>query len=254
MSVKLSTSLGLREKSEKDFNNMLSDMNSKWKKQQLFTGIRNTFEALESHPDMPENRKFQNVSSTVDEQLDWFREHSEDHLSLVLTIEKTNAQNVTAELVVGDQNWGIYTTLELLRLKGILDKIKPMIQELPIRSETSLWKPTKAPEFEGRVIWETPIDTGNTKTTLKRIIVVDDPHVKDSPHPRQPVTQQIDTPVNTGNYTRQEFSGAITNRERAEAEVRLNNLYKGVIAALETANNVDVQESDLGRKTLEFLF
>jgi hypothetical protein len=256
MIKRLAVYLGLREKTEKDFTNMLNDMTGKFKnKQGLFMGFRNTFVAEEGHPDMPEHRKFQAVSSTVKEQLDWFKEHTRDYLNTVFSIEKTNASGVTAELVVNEKSWGTYTTLELLRLKGILDsKLKLMVHDLPIRPETVIWSKTNDPVYVGRDVYETPIDRGKTKTTLKRIVIVEDPQLKDSPHPRNPVTQQIDTPVNTGDYTKQDFSGAITNKERAEFEVAYNDIYKGVIAALEAANAVEIKESDLGDKVLDYLF
>ena len=80
-----------------------------------------------------------------------------------------------------------------------------------------------------------------------------DPHIKDVPG-RQPVTDDISRQVNTGEYTVQNFSGAITNQERAELKVRYNTLYTAIIEALEKANNADSEESDLGDKMLSFLF
>jgi hypothetical protein len=59
--------------------------------------------------------------------------------------------------------------------------------------------------------------------------------------------------VNIGAYTSQMYSGQLSMRERAEMLVRLDTLYKGVIAALEKANNVEVVQSDLGDKALKFL-
>lgn len=255
MTKKLSVALGLREKTEKDNQNMLTDMQEKFKKNQgLFIGFRNTFVPLEGHPDMPENRKSQKVASTVKEQLDWLKVHSKDYLDTVLSIEKTNAQNVTGELVVRGESWGRYTTLELLRLKGVLDsKLRAVIQILPVRSESILWSKSTDPMYEGRDIYEDRLDEGFNKTTIKRIEIVNDPHIKDSPG-RAPITQPIDTPVNVGKYTKQNFTGAITLEERAKMEVAYNDLYKGVIAALEEANNTQLVESDLGDKVLNYLF
>lgn len=251
---KLSVALGLREKVEKDNQSMMNDMAQKFKNNQgIFQGIRNNFVALEGHPDMPENRKFQRVSSTVREQLQWLKTHSKDFMDTVLSIEKTNATGIRADLVVAGNSWGPYSTLELLRLKGVVDKFKNLIQTLPIRPEHEKWSKTTDTMYEGRDIYQTDEDKGQTKTTLKRIEIVNDPHILTSPN-RPPVTQQIDTPVNTGNYTKQLFSGAITNKERAEMEVACNDLHKGIIAALEEANSAALQESDLGDKVLDFLF
>lgn len=255
MAQKLSVLLGLREKLEKDHMNMLNDMVQKFtKKQGLFQGFQNLFTPREGFADDPEKRKFQNVSSTVREQLDWFKKNSKDYLATTLTIEKTNAKNANADLVVDGKSWGSYTTLELLRLKGILDsKLKLMFQELPIRPETQLWTKSEKPEFKDRDIWENAVDKGSTKTTVKDTIIVNDPHIKDAPN-RPPVTRETSIQVNTGDYSNQNFSGAITNLERAELEVRYNNLYKAVIAALEAANSVEVDVSDLGDKVLDYLY
>ncbi len=252
---KLAVALGLREKTEKDFKNMIDDMHGKFKnKQGLFMGQRNTFTALDGHPDQPEKRAFQNVSSTVAEQMNWFKEHAADYLKVTLSIEKTNATGIMAELVVDGKSWGTFSTLELLRLKGILDsKLKAMVQDLPIRPETVLWSPSTDPTFAGRTVFETSTDKGRTKTTIKRTIIVEDPHIKEAPN-RAPVTQSIDTPTETGEYTVQNFSGAITNKERAEMEVRYNTLYKAVVAALEDANAAELKESELGDKVLDYLF
>lgn len=252
---KQSVLLGLRDKLEKSFQAMLDDMTSKFKnKQGLFMGERKTFTAIDGFADDPTKRGYINVASTVREQLDWFKEHTADFLKTTFSIEKTNAKGLTAELIVGGESWGQYSTLELLRLKSILDsKLRLMIDELPIRQETQIWNKTGDPNYVGREIYETPIDKGFTKTTLKEKIIVLDPHIKDVPG-RQPVTDDISRQVNTGEYTIQNFSGAITNQERAELKVRYNTLYTAIIEALEKANNADSEESDLGDKMLSFLF
>jgi hypothetical protein len=254
---KLAVSLGLRDKVEKDNTNMLNDMTAKFKNDQgKFLGFRNEYTALTGHPDDPTQRKSQVVVATVKEQLDWFKEHTKEYLDTVLSIEKTNAQGVKAPLVVGGDNWGEYTTLELLRLKGILDgKVKAMIQLIPIRNEGQRWKATTDPIYDGREVFEDEKIVGRTKTTIKRTVIVDDPHQTANPNiVRPPVTQSIDTPEETGEFAKQNFSGAWTNRQRAQLEVSYNTLYKGVIEALETANSIQLSESDLGDKVLGFLF
>lgn len=255
MKKKQSVLLGLREKLEKDFQNLLTDMLQKFtKKQGLFIGFRNTYNPIEGYADDVTKRGFQNVASTVEDQLAWVKQHAADYLKTTLSIEKTNAQGIKAHLTVDGEDWGEYTVLELLRMKGILDgKLRAVFQELPIRSESHMWSESKQPEFTGRKIWETPMDKGFAKTTIKDTIIINDPHIKDSPN-RPPVTRETSIQVNVGEYTAQTFSGAITNLERAKLEVKYNNLYRGIIAALEEANNVEVSESDLGDRVLSYLF
>lgn len=255
MSKKQSVLLGLRDKTEKDFKNMLADMHGKFKNNQgIFAGERRTYDALDGFADDDTKRGFKNVESTVADQLKWFKDHTADYLKTALSIEKTNAQNIQAELIVKGESWGKFTTLELLRMKGILDGLmRAMIDELPIRSEKQIWKLSEQSDFAGRGIWETEKINGFAKTTLKRRIIVLDPHVKDA-EGRQPITDDISEQVNVGAYSVQSFTGAITNLEKAQLKVKYNNIHIGIIEALESANNVDSVESDLGDRVLDYLF
>lgn len=248
--------LGLREKWEKLFNGMLDDMLSKFKnKQEIFRGHNNTYDAVGEFADDPTKRSMVKVASTVGQQLDWFRGHTAEYFDTVLSIEKTNAMGIKAPLIVDGESWGEYYTLELLRMKSILDgKLKLMFKELPIRDEKRHWIPTtNADLYKDMEVYETSIVVNFIPTTLKSTVVVEDPYVKDAPN-RPPVTAQIDRRVNVGKETRQNFSGEITNLQRAQYEVRIDKLYTGIIEALETANNVEAQESDLGKKFLDYLF
>lgn len=255
MSKKQSVLLGLREKLEKTFGGMLDDFLQKFKnKQGIFQGWNKTYDAIEGFADDPTKRSFQKVSSTVQEQLDWFSNYTSDYFTTVLSVEKTNSTGIGADLVVNGDNWGRYSVLELLRLKSIMDgKLKAIIAELPIRDEKVVWTKTNKDYYGDRDVWETPVVDGYTKTTQKRTEIVNDPHIKDSPN-RPPVPVQIETQVNTGRFTEQKYSGEITALKRAEIMAKYDMLYTGIIEALETANNVDAQESDLGQKFIEYLF
>lgn len=254
MSKKQSVLLGLRDKTEKNYANMLDDMLQKFKnKQTLFKGQRRTYQAFDGFADEPGKRGFTKVSSTVTEQLAWFKTYVKDFFDITFSIEKTNSTGITADLVVDGQNWGKFSTLELLRLKSILDgKIKGMIAELPVRAENQIWDLSKDAIYEGLGVYENPIDVGNAKTTLKDTIIVNDPHA-DKPG-RAPVSAEKTTQVDIGKYTSQDFSGELSMLERAQMLVRYDKLYTAVIEALENANNVESTNSELGDKVLQFLF
>lgn len=252
---KQSVLLGLRDKLEKTFGGMLDDFLSKFKnKQGIFQGWNKTYEALDGFADDPTKRSFQKVSGTVAEQLEWFKQYTSDYFTTVLSIEKTNSTGIKATLVVNGSEWGEYSVLELLRLKSIMDgKLKAIIQELPIRDEKVIWNKTAKDYYGTRDIWETPVVEGFSKTTLKRTEIVNDPHIKDAPG-RPPVGVQIETQVNVGHFTEQKFSGEITMLERAQILVKYDQLYNGIIEALENCNNVDSEESDLGKKFIDYIF
>ena len=252
---KLSVFLGLRDKLEKTFKNMLTDMHSKFKKNQgLFKGHRKTFAAYDGYVDDPTKRNFKKVSSTVGEQLKYFKENTSEYFKITLSIEKTNAQGIKAPLIVSGETIGEYTTLELLRTKSILEsKFREMLQELPVRPEDQIWVESDDANYKGKSIFESPMETGETKTTIKEDYIIPDPHIKDSPN-RTPQVAQKTTQVNTGKYTSQEFSGELSIAERANFLRKYDAWHTGIIQALETANNVETVESDLGEKLLEDFF
>lgn len=253
---KQSVLLGLREKLEKSFGGMLDDFISKFKnKQGIFQGHNNTYEALEGYADDPTKRSFQKVSGTVAEQLAWFKKYTPDYFTTVLSIEKTNSTGIKAKLVVDGKEWGEYSVLELLRLKSIMDgKLRVILSELPIRDEKVHWLPTTNKDlYDGREVYETPVSENHSKTTLKRTVIVNDPHIKEAPN-RPPVPSQIDEQVNIGKYTQQKYSGEITMLERAVILAKYDKVYTGIIEALETANNTEAQTSDLGDRFLDYMF
>lgn len=251
---KLATLLGLRERTKKTFDAAIDDLLAKFKnKQSLFAGIRKTYNALEGFADDPTKRGYVHVSSTVKEQFDWFREHSQNHLANEFSIEATNAKGLKANLIVDGQDMGEYSTLELLRLKTILDgKIQQVFKEIPVRKETVIWKPTKDENYQGRDVYETDLEEEMSKTTLKEQFILNDPHA--GVGNRAPIQGQKDTQVNIGKATTQFFTGEWSMRQRADIQVRYNKLYEGVIAALEKANSAEVTTSNLGEVSFGYLF
>ena len=147
---------------------------------------------------------------------------------------------------------GEYSTLELLLSEKYPDsKLKDMVDHLPIRKETVIWKPTQDANYAGRDIFESPLNSSFAKTTLKESYILTDPHP--DLH-RQPQVANKDTQVNIGKATSQEFSGEFTALQKAQTKVKVDKLYKAVIEALETANDKEIVKSDLGDKVLDFLF
>jgi hypothetical protein len=253
--LKLATLLGLREKLETNYKNMLDDMFSKFKnKQGLFKGLRKTYTAYEGFADSPEKRTFNPLASTVDDQFDWLKQYTKDFFDCTFTIERANALGAKAKLVVGGQDFGEYYTTELLRLKTILEgKLKDILQTIPTRSEQELWKEIADHPFEvkGKVFC-TDLLAEKASTTIKESYILVDPHADKS---RSPMIGEKSTKVNIGEGTTQNFSGEWSLRQRAEFIAKYNELHKAVIVALEEANAVEIKEpSDLGQKVLAYLF
>ncbi|KOY84428.1 hypothetical protein AD998_20725 [bacterium 336/3] len=250
---KLSVLLGIRERVETVFKNAIDDLFQKFKnKQTLFRGERKTYIPFDGYADEPTKRSFTNVASTVQEQLDWLSESSKDFLNVVFSIEATNASGTPrAELILDGTPVGVFSSLELLRLKSILEgKLRDLYKELPVRSEQVIWVLAEEIAFKERGIQQSPLEKGNSKTTIKESYILQDPHPDKN---RQPVVGEKSTQVNIGEYTAQYFSGEFTIYQRAHMLVKYEKLLQAVITALEHANNVEVVESQLGQVIFDYL-
>lgn len=251
----LNVFLGLREREEKTFKNMLEDMSDKFKKKQgMFLGENKTYVPFDGYTDEPAKRSYVHVASTAMDQLDYLKENTRQYLEVVMSIEKTNCLSGSqVELIVENDSWGMFTQLELLRLKGILDNslFKQIYANVPTRDLSIHWSLSEREEYKGRGVWETKVDSGKAKTTTKTTYIVQDPHADKGNRP--PVTATTDTQVEVGEFTSQKFSGALGYSDKARMITKIDTLYKAVIAALEECNAVEIIKSDLGTKLFDYI-
>jgi hypothetical protein len=221
------------------------------KSQGAFRGEKRTYDPRPNTIDEPKNRGVILVQTTVKEKLDWFIEQASKYVDNVFAVEATNAVGVKAELIVRGETWGVFTSLELLRLKSLLENgsFHKMIETLPVRSDSELWSQTDAPEYKGREIWEGVKMEGVAKTTEKESYILPDPNIgKSKDYSPQPQLGIKNTPVELGDYSRQVFTGEISQRDRALMLERRDDLLVGVIEALKRCNEVEAEESALNAK------
>lgn len=148
--------------------------------------------------------------------------------------------------------FGEFTALELLRLKSILEttELKEMYSLIPVRSDTKLWNPSI--EYGSRKVYETELKVIIDKTMDKEQYIIEDPHAG-SPG-RTPQVSTKNTVRELGTITSQEFTGEISQRERAEILYRRQELLVAVIAALKEVNDVEAVSSDMtSQKLFSFL-
>lgn len=227
-----------------------------------FLGNKDTYTPKEGMVDEPGKRKYVKVVTTVDEKIDWFIKESDEFISSLFAQEKTNALGVAkANLVVDGILWGEFTSLELLRLKSLLEsndigKFEELLSEIPVRSDAELWERTSAEEYQGRSIYESPILSGVSKTTVKEEFILEDPniqHLKNGSY--TPKTSTRNTVMELGDYTTQKFSGQWSHRQRAESLRRRGVLITAVTAALKECNDVEAIPSELtAQKIFGYIF
>lgn len=254
--LKLNVLLAKSKHSTKTFAAMLGNYTTFFKdKQGAFRGETKTYTANPDTVDIPAKRGNVSVQTTVGEKLRYFIENAGAlNVSNLLNIEATNASGTaTARLVVGDTDFGELSSLELMRLKGIVEQLKPMYENLPVYSDAEQWDPTDAEQYKDRKgILQGPELKGTERTTVKTPYILEDPNVeklKDTSK-YMPVQASRDTVQELGNWTFQKFTGEISQRQKAAILAHRSQLEEAITSALEQCNAVDVVTSNFDANQL----
>ena len=264
MSAKLNLILAITDKLRVDYKNLVVDYTKFFNKSTgSFLGEQRTYSPKEGTIDEPTKRGVKMVVTTVNEKLEYFVENSTDFINKLFSQERTNAMGLAkANLIVDGITWGEYTSLELLRLKSLLEstelgKLQEMLDNIPVRSDSEIWYKSNNEEYTGREIYETVLVAGVAKTTVKTEYILEDPNVsklKDNVNyiPQKSIRNDV---MELGDYTMQRFTGEWSHRERAMTLARRSKLLTSVIDALKRANEVDTVESTLtANKIFGYLF
>jgi len=253
MSLKLNVLLAITDALRVKFKNMVADHTKFYQKAQgAFLGTKATYVNREGCLDDPSKRKFVKVITTVDEKIAYFIKESKEFVDALMSQEKTNASGIaTAELVVNGESWGVFTSLELLRLKSLIESaefgsLEQMIAGIPVRSDAEIWAPTTKEEYADRAIYEAPLASGESRTSSKEEYILEDPNLsKLTSGSYQPKLATRTTVFTIGDYTTQDFSGEWSQRERAGALKRRSDLLIAVTKALKESNDCTVINSEL---------
>lgn len=262
--TKLNVLLALTDALRAKFKHMVADHTVFYSKSQgAFLGEKNTYTPKEGCADEPSKRSYVKVVTTVDEKIAYFIKESGPFIESLFSQEKTNAMGLAkAELVVNGESWGEFTSLELLRLKSLLETkdlgdLESLLSVIPVRPDSKVWNKTTFDEYSGREVWETPMVSGISRTSDKTEYILEDPNLvgKTLPAGYQPKTAFKTAIREVGDYTIQEFSGQWSHRQRAMALKRRSDLIIAVTQALKECNECEVVKSTLtSEKIFGFIF
>lgn len=250
--LKLNVLLALTDNLRGAYKNMVADYSKFFSKSQgAFRGEKKTYDARQGTVDEPSKRGYTPVATTVEEKFEYFIDTAGQFVDALFSQEKTNATGVAkANLVVDGKDWGEFTSLELLRLKSLMEasdmgNLESVLSNIPVRSDSEVWN---APDAQDeRLIFETDILKGVAKTTVKTPFIVKDPNMdgKELPVGYQAPVVSRDEIMELGDYTHQKFSGEWSQRERALSLKRRASLITAITTALKEANDVSAVESTL---------
>lgn len=237
------------------FSRLLTDYVQFFKNNQgSFKGEKKTYVPREGTIDNEKMRTNKLVVATVDEKLKYMVDTVTEYIDTLFSQEATNANGgAKAELKVGDTSFGILSSLELLRLKSLLENasLKGMYENIPVRNDDEIWQESVNEMYRGMGIFESEKTGGVAKTTTKEQYILSDPNVSKDASNYVPQVASKDTVMELGDYTYQKFSGEYSHRQRAEILKRRSELLTAVIVALKEANECPVIESEM---TAEKLF
>ena len=248
---KLSILLGKTDHLSKSFKATIADYLQFFKgKQSAFRGIRKTYEPRPGTVDSPGDRESKLISTTVKEKLDYLVDANREYIDALFAQEATNAANVArAKLVVDGKDMGEYSSLELLRLKSIIEngEFERMYSEIPVRADDEAWSLSTDENYLNKEVFEGTVQSGIKKSIIKESFILPDPNItqlKDSSS-YKPQLGQKDTVIELGDYSIQKFTGEWSHRQRAELLGRRTKLLSAVIEALKTANEAESVSSQM---------
>lgn len=224
-------------------------------KQAAFRGGRKTYVPRPGTQDMPAERGVSLVVSTVGEKLKWFVDNQSEYIDHLFSQEATNASgNPKATLKVGDHDFGQLSSLELLRLKSLLENgdLNEMYKTIPVREDDQPWEACIDESYKNREVAQSPLVEGEKKSISKTSYILPDPNLAQLGDSSRytPQVASKDEVITVGDYSYQKFTGEWNHHQRAELLSRKSALLNAVIAALKEANDCPAVTSGMTAQKL----
>ena len=254
--MKMNALLAKVEHVASSISQMIHDYAAFFKTRQgAFMGEKNTYNAREGFSDKPEKRSLVRVQTTVSEKLQWFEDKFVPYLHNLFSVEATNSNGAPrVKLVVEGIFLGNLSAAELMRLRNILTnkELDSMYQNIPVRSDAKVYEPCTDEEYEGRDIMQTKLYESVERTSESEEVILKDPNIDPAHLPanyRAATTLKKRT-IEIGDSTHQEFTGAWTQRQKAELLRRKSAILTAITVALKEVNDVETAESNLDCSSL----
>lgn len=244
--TKLHEILAVEGTKEKVVNKLLKESLHTLNKETLFSGAVRKLEMFREEDKNSENTDYQELTTTVDENLEYLIKPISEWLDVVFTKEKTN-QEARADLVVNGQTLGtnIPATF-LLGLETKLVKIREVYEAIPTLLPGTKWIPDNQNRNGVFIAAHDTVQMKSKKDPEFRVVVEATPH-----HPAQ--VEKVDRTLDVGRYVTTLYSGRMTPLEKANRLTRIDELLSAVKSARMRANNVNIITDNIGNTLLDFI-
>ncbi len=219
----------------------------------LFMGAVRNYKPFEDDGiDYPS--EFQNLTSTVDEKLEYTGKSIIKYYDALLQKEATN-QVAKADLVVDGQviATGLPATF-LLGMEARLRNVREVYAQIPTLAIGTEWK---ADEAKGKGVWSTvhPEESMKTEKTTKSKVLYEAKFPKEG-EGGQSIPAVIDKwneVINVGKYTKYVWSGMLTPARKSELLDRIDSLLRAVKKARQRANSTEVLKVNVGKSLMDYI-
>ncbi len=244
MANKLHELLAVEQDRKHKANQALGETRNNFtKKDVLFDGMVKRYIALEEDSEqIPDETKemLQTVKQKMDETTKVIIAGIDAHISK----EETNASNTAkAELIASNVNFGTFSATSLLALETHLSKLKELYQAIPTLDPTRKWELDKKDN-----VYKTEPEVKFRSVKRPKVIVKYEATEK---HPAQTELLYLDFQV--GKYETVYSSGKITIAQKNELLNRLDTMLESVKIARAKANQVDVNNIEIGQRLFDFI-
>lgn len=222
---------------------LLTETHQKAWNEKTLAGITRTYAPLaEDGEKLPPQGN--NVQVRVHEVLATILPEIIDYMNVIATQETGNTK-ARADIVVGEQTLLSDVPIGvILFLEKRLEDLTTFISNLPVLPSDKEWRFDQA-----RNCFVTEPVQSERMQKVPQVLIKHEPTKE---HPAQTEVYHVDKVV--GYWTAVHFSGAITAKEKAEYLTRCRTLAEAVKKAREAANSVEVDQVEIGKPLIDFIF
>lgn len=244
MANKLHELLAVEQDRKNKANQVLGEAKNTFaKKDAHFDGMIKHYVAMEENSEqIPDETK--EMVLTVKDKLTEVMETVITSVDANISKEETNSANVAkAELIVGDQNFGTFSATSLLALESTMLKIRELYEGLPVLDNTRKWN------FDKQMgVFRTEAEVKFRSIKRSKVIVK---YEATKEHPAQ--TELISLDEQVGKYETVYSSGRVTSAQKSLMLKRIDEFSEAVKIARIKANNVEVQNTKIGKKIFDLI-
>ena len=244
--TKLHEILAVESSLEKAANGLIKESKHTFGKEGLFTGMVKKLVMFREEDKNSETSEYQELTTTVDENLDYLVKPISDWLDVTFQKDVTN-QSAYADIVIGDIIICKQVPVSfLLSLEKKLNSLRELYLQIPTLVPGIKW----VEDTQNRPgVFRAEHDNIQLKTRKDpeyRTVYEATEH-----HPAQ--VEKVDRVLDVGRYITTTYSGRMTPLEKATRISKIDNLMSAVKRARMRANNIDIYDVEIGEAIFNYI-